>query len=130
MNPKEFMKLLNEARELMTQGKYTEAIVILETLKNSDKSSEYDYNYDLVHQLYQLDSNCKSAYHQQKILEIIKNFPITKNSIKFEEIHKLLRVKVDLNISEEILRREVELLILRNLLKCKIEGDRLIFSHH
>jgi hypothetical protein len=130
MNPKEFMKLLNEARELMTQGKYTEAIVILETLKNSDKSSEYDYNYDLVHQLYQLDSNCKSAYHQQKILEIIKNFPITKNSIKFEEIHKLLRVKVDLNISEEILRREVELLILRNLLSCKIEGDRLIFSHH
>lgn len=130
MNPKEFMKLLNEARELMTQGKYTEAIVILETLKNSDKSSEYDYNYDLVHQLYQLDSNCKSAYHQQKILEIIKNFPITKNSIKFEEIHKLLRVKGDLNISEEILRREVELLILRNLLSCKIEGDRLIFSHH
>ena len=130
MNPKEFMKLLNEARELMTQGKYTEAIVILETLKNFDKSSEYDYNYDLVHQLYQLDSNCKSAYHQQKILEIIKNFPITKNSIKFEEIHKLLRVKVDLNISEEILRREVELLILRNLLSCKIEGDRLIFSHH
>ena len=130
MNPKEFMKLLNEARELMTQGKYTEAIVILETLKNSDKSSEYDYNYDLVHQLYQLDSNCKSAYHQQKILEIIKNFPITKNSIKFEEIHKLLRVKVDLNISEEILRREVELLILRNLLSCKIEVDRLIFSHH
>lgn len=130
MNPKEFMKLLNEARELTTQGKYTEAIVILETLKNSDKSSEYDYNYDLVHQLYQLDSNCKSAYHQQKILEIIKNFPITKNSIKFEEIHKLLRVKVDLNISEEILRREVELLILRNLLSCKIEVDRLIFSHH
>ena len=130
MNPKEFMKLLNEARELMTQGKYTEAIVILETLKNSDKSSEYDYNYDLVHQLYQLDSNCKSAYHQQKILEIIKNFPITKNSIKFEEIHKLLRVKVDLNISEEILRREVELLILRNLLNCKLEGDQLIFSHH
>jgi len=129
MNPKEFMKLLNEARELMTQGKYTEAIVILETLKNFDKSSEYDYNYDLVHQLYQLDSNCKSAYHQQKILEIIKNFPITKNSIKFEEIHKLLRVKVDLNISEEILRREVELLILRNLLNCKMEGDQLIFSH-
>jgi len=130
MNPKEFMKLLNEARELMAQEKYTEAIAILETLKNSDKSSEYDYNYDLVHQLYQLDSNCKSAYHQQRILEIIKNIPITKNSIKLEEIYKLLRVKVDLNISEEILRREVELLILRNLLNCKIEGDQLIFSHH
>jgi len=130
MNPKEFMKLLNEARELMAQEKYTEAVAILETLKNSDKSSEYDYNYDLVHQLYQLDSNCKSAYHQQRILEIIKNIPIIKNSIKLDEIYKLLRVKGDLNISEEILRREVELLILRNLLNCKIEGDQLIFSHH
>jgi len=130
MNPKEFMKLLNETRELMAQEKYTEAIAILEVLKDSEKSSESDYNYDLVHQLYQLDSNCKSAYNQQRILEIIKNIPIIKNSIKLDEIYKLLRVKGDLNISEEILRREVELLILRNLLNCKIEGDQLIFSHH
>ena len=129
MNPKEFLKLLNEARELMTQEKYTEAIVILENLKSSDKTSENDFNYDLVHQLYQLDSNCKSAYHQQRILEIIKNIPIPNNSIKLEEIYEILRVQEDLDITEEILRREVELLILRNLLNCKIEGDKLIFSH-
>jgi len=128
MNPKEFMKLLNEARELMTQEKYTEAIVILENLKSSDKTSENDFNYDLVHQLYQLDSNCKSAYHQQRILEIIKNLPIPNNSIKLEGIYKILRVQEDLDITEEILRREVELLILRNLLNCKIEGDQLIFN--
>ena len=128
MNSKEFMKLLNEARELMTQEKYTEAIVILENLKSSDKTSENDFNYDLVHQLYQLDSNCKSAYHQQIILEIIKNLPIPNNSIKLEEIYKVLRVKENLDITEEILRREVELLILRNLLNCKIEGDQLIFN--
>jgi Mn-containing catalase len=128
MNPKEFMKLLNEARELMTQEKYTEAIVILENLKSSDKSNESDFNYELVHQLYQLDSNCKSAYHQQRILEIIKNLPIPNNSIKLEEIYKVLRVKENLDITEEILRREVELLILRNLLNCKIEGDQLIFN--
>jgi len=130
MDPKEFMKLLNEARELMTQEKYTEAIVILENLKSSDKTSENDFNYDLVHQLYQLDSNCKSAYHQQRILEIIKNIPIPNNSIKLEEIHEILRVQEDLDITEEILRREVELLILRNLLNCKIEGDQLIFNDH
>ena len=130
MNPKEFIKLLNEARELMIQEKYTEAIAILEKLKNSDKNSEYDYNYDLVHQLYQLDSNCKSAYHQQRVLEIIKNISIKNNSIKLDEIYKVLKGKGDLNISEEVLRREVELLILRNLLNCKLEGDQLIFSHH
>ena len=128
MNPKEFIKLLNEARELMAQEKYSEAIIILKNLKDLDKSSEYDYNYDLIHQLYQLDSNCKSAYHQQRILEIIKNMPINKNSISLDELDKQLRDMDNLNISEEILRREVELLILRNLLDCKIEGDQLIFS--
>ena len=128
MNPKEFMKLLNEVRELMVQEKYSEAIIILKNLKDLDKSSEYDYNYDLVHQLYQLDSNCISAYHQQRIIEIIKNIPIKKNSISLDELNKLLKDMDNLNLSEEILRREVELLILRNLLVCKIEGDQLIFS--
>ena len=112
----------------MTQEKFTEASVILEELKGIDKNSEYDYNYNLIHQLYQLDSNCKSAYHQQRILEIIKNLPIPNNSIKLEEIYKVLRVKENLDITEEILRREVELLILRNLLNCKIKGDQLIFN--
>ncbi len=130
MNPKEFMKLLNETRELMIQEKYTEAITILEKLKNSEKNGEYDYNYDLVHQLYQLDSNCKSAYHQQRVLEIIKDTPITNNSIKLNEIYKILNSKGDLNISEEVLRREVELLILRNLLNCKLEGAQLIFNQN
>ena len=128
MNPQEFVQLLNEARELMIQEKYTEALTILENLKDLDKSNEYDYNYDLIHQLYQLDSNCKSAYHQQRILEIIKNISISKNSISLDELDKQLRDMDNLNISEEILRREVELLILRNLLECKIEGDQLIFS--
>ncbi|MBY8984153.1 MAG: hypothetical protein KGD65_03720 [Candidatus Lokiarchaeota archaeon] len=128
MNPQEFVQLLNEARELMIQEKYTEAIIILENLKDLDKSNEYDYNYDLIHQLYQLDSNCKSAYHQQRILEIIKNISINKSSISLDELDKLLRDMDNLNISEDILRREVELLILRNLLDCKIEGDQLIFS--
>ena len=128
MNPQEFVKLLNEARELMTQEKYSEAITILENLKDLDKSNEYDYNYDLIHQLYQLDSNCKSAFHQQRILEIIKNILINKNSISLDELDKQLRDMDNINISEDILRREVELLILRNLIDCKIEGDRLIFS--
>ncbi|MHA1986755.1 MAG: hypothetical protein ACW98D_08960, partial [Promethearchaeota archaeon] len=128
--PKEFIKLLNEVRELMSQEKYIEAMVILENLKSSDKNSESDFNYELVHQLYQLDSNCKSAYHQQRILQVIQNIPVTNNSIKLEDIHKELEFKEEVNITKEILRREVELLILRNLLNCKIEGDQLVFIEH
>jgi hypothetical protein len=128
MDPKEFLKLLNEARGLMTQEKYAEASIILEKLKDLDKSSEYDYNYDLVHQLYQLDSNCKSAYHQQRILDIIKLIPVSDKSISLVELKRLLEDVEKLNISEEILRREVEILILRNLLQGKIEGNHLILS--
>ncbi len=130
MNPKEFIKLLDKTRELMTLEKYAEAMVILENLKELEKNNDYDYNYNLVHQLYQLNSNCKSAHHQQIILKVIKKFLITKNSITFEELNKQLRFIENLNISEEILRREVEILILRNLLSCKIEKNKLIFSHH
>jgi len=130
MNPKEFKKLLNEARELMAQEKFAQALVILENLKIGDRNSEHDYNYNLIHQLYQLDSNCKSAYHQEIILEIITNIPITKNSISFIELNKILSDEKSLNISEEILRREVELLILRNMVSGKIEKNQLILSHH
>jgi hypothetical protein len=128
MDPEEFLKLLNEARDLMTQDKYAEALIILENLKGLDKGSEHDYNYDLIHQLYQLDSNCKSAYNQQQILEIIKGIPIKKLSISFEELRTLLGDIENLNINEEILRREVEILILRNLLDGKIEENKLIFN--
>ncbi|MFW9895998.1 MAG: hypothetical protein ACFFD7_09375 [Candidatus Thorarchaeota archaeon] len=127
MNPEEFIELLNEARELMIQEEFVKAGQILEKLKDTDKKSEYEYNYSLIHQLYQLDSNCKSAYNQQRILEVIKGIPITKSSIPFEEINRLLRDKENLTIKDEILRREVEILILRNLLHGKIEGNQLIF---
>ncbi|MHA2183015.1 MAG: hypothetical protein ACXAAH_16480, partial [Promethearchaeota archaeon] len=90
MDPKEFMKLLNDARELMIQEKYTEAMEILENLKEIDKTSEIDYNYDLVHQLYQLDSNCKSAHHQQIILKVLNEIKIKKNSISLKDLNSVL----------------------------------------
>lgn len=130
MNLKEFIKLLNKSRELIGLEKYVEANAILENLKEIEKNGESDFNYNLVHQLYQLDSNCKSAHHQQVILEIIKDIPTGNNSISFEELSNKLKLKENLYISEEILRREVEILILRNLLSCKIEKNKLIFSHH
>ena len=95
-----------------------------------DKSEKYDYNYDLIHQLYQLDSNCTSAYNQQRILKIINNLTIKNKSISFRELKKLVKDIDDISISEDILRREVEILILRGLLDCQIQGDQLIFSHH
>ncbi|MCJ7650443.1 MAG: hypothetical protein MUP85_17680, partial [Candidatus Lokiarchaeota archaeon] len=67
MKPNEFANRLNEVQELMAKEKYKEALVLLEGLKDLDKTSNFDYN--LTHKLYQLDSNTRSLYNQQIILE-------------------------------------------------------------
>lgn len=128
MNPEEFIEKLNGVRDLMTQEKYSDAIKILDNLKNIEKSNRYDFNYNLTHQLYQLDSNCKSLFNQQIILEQIKSISIKTKSISFKELSDLLKEKSGLNINEEILRREIELLILRNNLKCELKGNQLVLS--
>ncbi|MFW9865263.1 MAG: hypothetical protein ACFFEN_04120 [Candidatus Thorarchaeota archaeon] len=128
MDPEEFNKYLNAARELMIQEKYGEAIAILDKLKDNEQKNNDEFNYNLIHQLYQLDSNCISAYRQQIILEYLKNISSEKKLISFNELNQKLREKGSLNISDEILRREVELLILRNLIICKIEGNYLDFN--
>ncbi|MFX1489973.1 MAG: hypothetical protein ACFFBI_12540, partial [Promethearchaeota archaeon] len=116
------------ARELMIQEKYVEAIAILDKLKDNERKNNDEFNYNLIHQLYQLDSNCRSVYAQQIILEYLKNISSEKKLISFNELNQKLREKGNLNISDEILRREVELLILRNLLKGKIQGNYLDFN--
>ncbi|MFX1477308.1 MAG: hypothetical protein ACFFCI_04180 [Promethearchaeota archaeon] len=128
MNPEEFNKYLNAVRELMIQEKYVDAIAILDKLKDNEQKNNDEFNYNLIHQLYHLDSNCRSAYRQQVILEYLKIISSEKKLISFNELNQKLREKGSLNISDNILRREVELLILRNLLMGKIEGNYLDFN--
>ncbi len=127
MNPQEFRKKLNEVRELMAQEQYKEALNLLEKLKKDEANGESDFNYNLIHKLYQLDSNCKSALHQQLILERLLNISNNEKRISFTELNEDIKKNLDLNISEEILRREVELLILRNLISCRIEETTIVF---
>ena len=128
MDAKEFIDKLNQVRNLMIQEKYIDAIEILDNLKNIERTNEESFNYDLTHQLYQLDSNCRSAFQQQVILTHMNKISGRKNSISFKELNQELKDKNKLDISETILRREIELLILRNLLKCELKGNLLIFS--
>ena len=126
METKEIVKELNKIRELMTQEKFADAIVLIEKLKEKDKSSDFDYNH--THQLYHLDSNARSLYNQQKILKRIKEISLNQNSITFQYLNKLLKSHNELNLSEDILRREIEILILRNQLKCKLKGETIHFT--
>jgi hypothetical protein len=128
MDAKEFIEQLNQVRKLMIRENYIDALEILENLKNIERTNEESLSYDLTHQLYQLDSNCKSAFQQQVILTHLNKISRRKNSISFKELNQDLKNKNKLDISETILRREIELLILRNLLSCELKGNLLIFS--
>jgi len=125
MEPKEFIDELNKVQDLLSQEKYSEAISLLENLKEIEKQSNYNYN--LTHKLYQLDSNTLSLYNQKKILDIISNLSQKQNAITFAELQKKLKEVDDIALDETILRREIEILILRELISCNIEGDKLIF---
>ena len=78
--------------------------------------------------MYQLLSNSRSLYNQQIILENIGSLVKEKKLIKIEELSKLIQEITDLKIDASIIQRELELLILRNLLHCKIEGKSLVFD--
>ena len=125
MHEKEFVEQLNKAQELMIQEKYNEAINLIDELKEIERKS--DFNYNLAHRLYQLDSNIHSLFNQQVILNHINEISRKQESISFQEINLLIKKSTKLDLSDDILRREIELLILRNLLNCEIDGDLLKF---
>jgi len=125
MDANGFVRDLSEAQELMRNEKYQEALIILGKLKEADKAGNFDYN--LTHKLYQLISNSQSLYNQQRVLSTIQNISHERKSITFPELRELVKVNEKLDIDEQILRREVEILILRSLLEVKIEGNKLVF---
>ena len=125
MDKQTFIGKLNEAQELMNNERYKEAIILLEKLSEIEKKNE-DFEYSLSHKLYQLISNSNSLYNQEIILEHIKKISIKQKSITIHELQNSLNEN-DFKIEESVLGREIELLILRDLLLCKKEGDIIIF---
>jgi hypothetical protein len=125
MDTKHFTSELREVQQLMKDEKYQEALIILDKLKEIEKAGNFDYN--LTHKLYQLISNSHSLYNQQIILKVIQKESSQQKLISFTELKEILKERENIDIYEPILRREVEILILRSLLRCKIEGDELVF---
>ena len=125
MDANHFVRDLNEAKELMRNEKYLDALGILNKLKKADKAGNFDYN--LTHKLYQLISNSQSLYNQQRVLSVVKKISQKQKSISFINLNEILAKQENVALDEQVLRREVEILILRSLLECKIEGNDLIF---
>ncbi len=125
MDTNDFVRDLNDAQELMRNEKYQEALVILGKLKEADKAGNFDYN--LTHKLYQLISNSQSLYNQQRVLSVVKKISHEQKSISFIDLSEILKKQENVELDELILRREVEILILRSLLEVKIDGNHLVF---
>lgn len=125
MDANDFVRDLNEVQELMRNEKYRDALFILGKLKEADKAGNFDYN--LTHKLYQLISNSQSLYNQQRVLSAVKKISLDQKSTSFQKLKEILKEHENLDLDEQVLRREVEILILRSLLKGKIEGHNLVF---
>lgn len=125
MDANHFVRDLNDAKELMRNEKYLDALGILNKLKEADKAGNFDYN--LTHKLYQLISNSQSLYNQQRVLSVVKKISHEHRSISFIDLKEMLNKQENVELDEQILRREVEILILRSLLNCKIEENDLVF---
>ena len=124
MKSQEFIQRLSNAQELMLKEDYTSALVILEELKVIEKQGDFDYN--LTHKLYQLESNCKSLLNQQTILEYIFSLSKDKKIIPIFELKNILKEKLDLELDDSIIKREIEILILRGVLSASINDNDLI----
>ena len=126
MESQDFYKRLMEAQDLMIREKYKDALILLDELKQIEKNGDFDY--ELVHKLYQLSSNASSFYNQQIILEKLTFLLEAKNrrSIDIQELGKCLREEKGLDLEVNILKRELELLILRDLASFRMEGNKLI----
>ncbi len=125
MDANDFVRDLNDAQELMRNEGYKEALIILGKLKEADKAGNFDYN--LTHKLYQLISNSQSLYNQQRVLSVVKKISQKQMSISFIDLNEILDKQENVRLDEQVLRREVEILILRSLLEGKIEGNDLVF---
>ncbi len=87
-----------------------------------------DFNYSLAHRLYQLISNSHSLFNQQIILNRINELFKTIKVIEIQKLNQILKNKDNLLIDDTILERDLEILIMRNVLSCKISGNNLIIN--
>ena len=125
MIEEEFSKKLAKVEDLMKEEKFKDAIIILDKLKQIEQKGDFDYS--LTHKLYQLNSNTHSLYHQQVIINEINNILLKQKFISFKDLNQIIIERTDLKLNDEEFKKEIELLILRGILKCNIEGDLIVF---
>ncbi len=126
METKEFIRLLTEAEEHISQENYIDALNILYKLKEIEIKGDFDTS--LTHKLYQLISNAESLLNQKKITKELSELARDHKEIDFNSLSSHFKETMEFDLKPELLRREIELLILRGILPYKIQGNKLLLS--
>lgn len=126
MKTKDFVKNLAKAEDLIKEEKYKKSLNLLSELKEIELQGDFDNS--LTHKLYQLISNAESLLNQKKITEGLSEISEKHQKMDFESLCDYFRKHRDLDLKPEIIRREIELLILREKIPYTIEGKSLILK--
>ncbi|TFF99637.1 MAG: hypothetical protein EU541_04430 [Promethearchaeota archaeon] len=126
MKPEEFIRQLVEAEDLIKEENYTEALKILSELRKEEQKEDFDPN--LTHKLYQLISNAESLLNQSSLIEGLIELAQKNHSIAFKDLSEYFSKHKNINLKPAIIRREIELLILREKIPYKIKQNKLIFE--
>ena len=128
MDTEEFIEQLSDAQNMIMEENYKNALNILYKLREIEREGNFDYS--LTHELYQLISNAESLLNQKAIIEGLSHFTQKEDrrEIDFESLNAHLLTEIELDLKPDLLKREIELLILRNKIPFTIQGNKLILS--
>jgi Rad3-related DNA helicase len=126
MKSEEFVRKLSEAEDLIMNEKYGESLELLSDLKEIELKENFDNN--LTHKLYQLISNAESLLNQKRITEGLTKIAQGHKRMDFKSLSEYFSKHMNLNLEPEIVRREIELLILRGKVPYKIKKKTLVLQ--
>jgi len=126
MKSEEFVRKLSEAEDLIVNEKYGDSLELLSNLKEIELKGNFDNS--LTHKLYQLISNAESLLNQKNISDALSKLAQDHERMDFETLSEYFRKHMDLDLKPEIMRREIELLILRGKIPYKIKKKTLVLQ--
>jgi len=115
---------LEEAKGLIKEKKFEEALLLLERMKSYNDDVFDD---SMVHEFYMLHSNIQSTVRGKIIYEKLLPISESRDKVSYKEAYTLLEEAL-IGLNEEIIRRELEIFILKGIAPWSSNDEYIIFS--
>lgn len=120
----DFKKKLAEAEKLIQEQDFIGALNLLEKMKRYD---DRKFDDSLVHHFYMLYSNVQSRVHGDLIYENLLPLSEKMDKIAYSEVDTLLKKK-GVDLDSNIIKRELEILILKGIAPWTCNNEDIIFK--